>query len=61
MKYNLVAKMDGNIAAIFFVIPSGEYREICRICFPMDKQVQDDCQAIEEIISVLKRRIKKSI
>ncbi len=59
--YKLVSKMEGNIAAIYFAIPSGECREICRICFPNDSQVNDNCDAINEISAVLKRRIKKSL
>lgn len=59
--FQLIPKFDGNAMAIFFVLPNGENREILRCIFPDDFQLGDNVKAADEIISTLRKRIKRSL
>lgn len=58
--FKLVPKLDGNIGSIWFVLPNGEGREICRIVFLTDNQVNDNVEALNSIMAVLRKRIRRS-
>lgn len=59
--FQLVPKFEGNIMVIYFVLPNGEYRQILQCIFPNDKQLGDNVKVADEIIPILKRRIKRSL
>ena len=59
--FQLVPKFDGNIMAIFFVLPNGESRQILQCIFPNDQQLGDNVKVAEEIIPILRKRIKRSL
>lgn len=59
--FKLVPKMEGNKAIIYIVLPNGEAREICWIIFPDDMQIPDNVSAIEDIMGILRKRIRRSL
>ena len=60
-QFKLVPKMQENQAIIYLVLPSGNTMEMVWIIFPNDKQVNDNCEALADIIKVLTKRIRRSI
>ena len=60
-QFKLVPKMQENLASIYLVLPSENIQEIARILFPNDHQVNDNCEALDDIIKILKKRINRSI
>ena len=60
-RFDLVTKMDGNIGCILYVPPDGRYRDILWVKFPLDKQVKDNVDTMNELEQVRRRRIKKSL
>lgn len=59
--FKLVPKMDGNKAIIYIVLSNGESQEICWLVFPNDMQLNDNIEAINQIIPILRKRIKRSM
>lgn len=59
--FKLVPKFEGNIMVIYFVLPNGENRQILQCMFPDDRQLRENIAAADEIISILRRRIKRSL
>lgn len=60
-QFKLVPKMQDNQAIIYLVLPSGNTIEMVWIVFPNDKQVNDNCEALNEIVKILTKRIRRSI
>jgi len=60
-RFTLTSKLDGNIGAIFVTLPNGNSTDIAWFKFPRDHQVNDDLEAINSIIPILRRRIRKSL
>ena len=60
-RFTLTSKLDGNIAAIYITLPNGNSTDIAWLRFPTDHQVNDDLEAINSIIPILRRRIRKSL
>ena len=60
-QFKLVPKMQDNLAIIYLVLPSGNIIEMAWFIFPDDKQINDNCAALEEIVKVLNKRIRRSI
>ena len=59
--FKLVPKMENNKAIIYIVLSNGESQEICWLVFPNDMQLNDNIEAINQIIPILRKRIKRSI
>ena len=59
--FQLVPKFAGNVVGIFIVLPSGENKEICRIYCPNDNQLGDNVKVAEEIIPILRKRVRRSL
>ena len=59
--FDLVAKYDRNVMGIFCVLPNGEYRQILHCIFPNDCQMGDNVRVAEEIIPILRKRIRRSL
>lgn len=59
--FKLVPKMENNITAIYIVLPSGRIVDLCWIRFPDDKQVSDNVAAVNEIMNILRKRIRRSL
>ena len=60
-RFTLTSKLNGNIAAVFITLPNGNTMDIAWFKFPNDHQVNDDLEAINSIIPILRRRIRKSL
>lgn len=61
MSFKLVPKMENNKAIIYIVLSNGESREVCWLVFPDDSQLNDNMEAINQIIPILRKRIKRSM
>lgn len=59
--FKLIPKFNGNMMEIYFVLPNGENRPILLCCFPNDNQMGDNVKVAEDIIPILRRRIKRSL
>lgn len=59
--FKLVPKMENNKAIIYIVLSNGESQEICWLVFPNDMQLNDNIEAINQIIPILRKRIKRSM
>lgn len=59
--FKLVPKMENNKAIIYIVLPNGESQEIAWFIFPNDMQLNDSMDAINMIIPILRKRIKRSL
>ena len=56
------ALYNGNINIYdFYLVCSSGQRIICRVEYPHDGQINDNVQANEDIISTLRKRIRKSL
>ncbi len=60
-RFKLVSKLDKNIGAIFLVLPNGDSTDIAWFKFPNDKQVNDNLEAMNSIIPILRKRINRSL
>ena len=60
-RFNLVSKLDGNIGAIYLALPNGNITDIMWIRFPNDKQVSDNVETMNNIIPILRKRIRRSL
>lgn len=49
-----------NEAAIGLVFMDGGKQEICRVLFPNDQMLHENCKACEEICKILKKRLSMS-
>ena len=59
--FQLVPKFSDNHMIILFVLPNGESRVIAQMCFPNDHQLGDNVKVAEEILPILRKRIKRSM
>lgn len=59
--FKLIPKFDKNLMAIYLVLPNGENRQILQCVFPNDNQMGDNVKVADELIPILRRRIKRSI
>ena len=59
--FKLVPKFHGNTIGIFIVLPNGEYKQILYCICPNDQQILDNTKVAEEIIPILRKRIRGSL
>ena len=59
--FKLVPKFSGNAIGIFIVLPNWEYRQILHCICPDDKQLGDNVKVAEDIIPILRKRIRGSL
>ena len=59
--FKLIPKMEKNLAIIYIVAPNGESTDIMHIKFPADGQVNDNVDAINDIMAILRKRIRRSL
>ena len=58
--FRLVPKFDGNCLVILYEW-NGDARIIAQILLPADKQLSDNVETANDICSILKKRIRKSL
>ena len=60
--FKLVPKINGNMIAVFLVLPStGESRQVALAECPNDSQMNDNVMLAEEICKAYRKRLNKSI
>ena len=59
--FKLVSKMRDNVCCIFMVNRIGDCMEVARILFPNDNQINDNVETVNSIITILRKRIRKSV
>lgn len=59
--FKLVPKIENNIASIWIVLPNGESQDIAWFRFPNDNQLNDNMDAINQMIPIMRKRIKRSL
>ena len=59
--FQLVSKLDDNIGAIFLNLPDGNSYDIAWFRFPKDHQIQDNVEAMNSMVPILRKRIRKSL
>lgn len=59
--FDLVPKFQGNVMGVFIVLPNGECKQILHCIFPNDMQLGDNLKVAEEIIPILRKRIRRSL
>lgn len=58
--FRLVPKFDGNCLIILYEC-RGEVRVIAQILMPADQQLSDNVKAADDICSIMRTRIKRSL
>ncbi len=60
--FKLVPKINGNIIAVFLVLPStGESRQVALVECPNDSQMNDNMELADTICKAYRKRLNKSI
>lgn len=59
--FKVVPKLHQNVLCILAVCSNGTGKEIGRVIFPNDFQVNDNVACAEEICTAIRKRIRKSI
>ena len=62
MNFRMVPKMiSPDTCDIYIVLSNGDSRQIARVLFPHDGQMNDNLECAETVCIALKKRVKKSV